>query len=116
MKRGLQDRRFLGERRQAQDGREAQKVRQVGGSEERDSSFPCRACLALHAYLLLAYVHTSPISFALASNKGNRRFLGAGQPCAYLRLASHAGVFRELVFRPYPQLYFDTLIQVSCSF
>ena len=62
MKRGLQDRRFLGERWQAQDGREAQKARQVEGSEERDSSFPCRTCLALHAYLLLAYVHTSPTS------------------------------------------------------
>ena len=67
-------------------------------------------------HLLLAYVHTSPISFVLASNKGNRRCLGAGQPCACLRLASHAGVFRELVFRPSPQLYFDTLIQVSCCF
>jgi len=32
-------------------------------------AFPCRACLALHACLVLAYVHTSPISFVLASKK-----------------------------------------------
>ena len=82
MKRGLQNRRFLGARRQAQDGREAQKARQVEGSEERDSSFPCREYLTLHAYLLLAYEHTSPISFVLASNKGNRRCLGAGHNLA----------------------------------
>ena len=32
-------------------------------------AFPCRACLVLHGYLVLAYAHTSPISFVLASNK-----------------------------------------------